>query len=188
MGIFNQDANVSPDLNNDSQSTILSKWSKFTTDNFKANTDLQTLVENFGGSTTPSLSGEVYLRSVANSLIVSNDPTGTNPLAATKSSVGGAWESYKLISNADGTISLQSKANNLYVAADLNNSNKLIARSSSIGKWEEFKKVDLGDGSFALQASANGEYVTCDVNNGAVLYANKPSVGGAWETFYVTPQ
>lgn len=187
-GFFNTDSNPSPDLNNDSQATILSKWSKFTTNNFKANTDFQNLIKGYTGTTIPSPSGTSYIRAVANSEIISNDTTGTNPLAATKSAVGGAWESYKIINNADGTISFQSMANNLYVCADSNQSNKLVPRSTSISTWEKFKKVDLGDGTIALQAMTNNMYVTCDLNNGAVLYANKASVGGAWEAFYITPQ
>jgi aryl-phospho-beta-D-glucosidase BglC (GH1 family) len=182
-GFFNTDTNPSPDLSNDSQATILSKWSNFTTSNFTSNTTFQNLVKQYTGNTIPSLSGTVYLRAMANSNIISNDATGTNPLSATKTVVPGAGESYKVINNADGTISLQSMANNLYVCADLNNSTKLVPRSSAIGTWEEFKIVTQSDGTVALQALANNLYVTCDLNNGSVLYANKTSVGGAWEAF-----
>jgi aryl-phospho-beta-D-glucosidase BglC (GH1 family) len=187
-GFFNTDTNPSPDLNNDDTSTILAKWSKFTTGNFAANISFQNLIKRYTGSTTPDTAGTYYIRAAANSDIVSVDNTGTNPLTASKTAVGGAWESYKVINNSDGTISLQAMSNNLYVCADLNNGAKLIPRSTSIGTWEKFKLVTQGDGTTALLAMANNQYVTCDLNNGAVLVASRAAVGGAWETFYITPQ
>ncbi|MNP08976.1 Beta-porphyranase A precursor [compost metagenome] len=83
---------------------------------------------------------------------------------------------------------MQSKVNNKYVCADIDQGTKLIARSTSIQQWEKFKKVQLADGTIALQAMANNKYVCTDINNGAVLYANKDSVGGAWEAFTITAQ
>lgn len=187
-GFFTNNTNPSPDLNNDSQATILSKWSKFTTINFVPNTTFQNLIKKYTGSTMPNPSGSVYLRSVANSKIISNDTTGTTPLAATKTAVDGASEGYyNVINNKDGTISLQSMANNLYVSVDLKNSAKLIAKSSSIHTTEKFNKIVQDNGSVALKAVASHKYVSCEINNGAILAATKKSIGGSGETFYITP-
>lgn len=188
-GFFTSNYNPSPDLNNDSTATIIAKWSKFGTANFVPNTTFQALIQKYSGNTPPPPpSASFALKAVANGSFVCADNAGASPLIANRAAVGGAWETYKVIDNADGTIALQSMANNLYVCADLNQSAKLIARSTSIQLWEEFKKVTQADGTVALIAMANNQYVCCDLNLGAVLYANRPAYGGAWESFNLLNQ
>ncbi|GAA0137808.1 hypothetical protein YSY43_46490 [Paenibacillus sp. YSY-4.3] len=183
-GYFNNNPNPVPNISSDSASTISSKWSKFNTENFRANTTLQNLVKKYTTGTTPppAPSGYSYLVSQANQQIVSAENYGNDPLVANRASAGD-WELFEIITNNDGTLSLKSKVNGKYVAADLNISGKLIARSDTIQQWEKFKKVDLSDGAIALQALANNKYVSVDLNNGAGLIANRDSVGGAWEAF-----
>ncbi|MGB8450922.1 MAG: chitosanase [Anaerocolumna sp.] len=144
----------------------------------------------FGDTATPPPSSEPetgysYLTAMANQSIVCAENYGDDPLIANRTSAGD-WESFQIINNSDGTISLLSKVNGKYVCADLNQSAKLIARSSTIDTWEKFQKVTQADGTIALKAMANNQYVCCDLNLGAVLYANREAVGGAWETFIVT--
>ncbi|MGB8450923.1 MAG: discoidin domain-containing protein [Anaerocolumna sp.] len=144
----------------------------------------------FGDTATPPPSSEPetvysYLTARANQSIVCAENYGDDPLIANRTSAGG-WESFQIINNSDGTISLLSKVNGKYVCADLNQSAKLIARSSTIDTWEKFQKVTQADGTIALKAMANDQYVCCDLNLGAVLYANRADVGGAWETFTIT--
>ena len=145
----------------------------------------------FGDTATPPpppsepTTGYSYLTAMANQSIVCADNYGNDPLIANRTSAGD-WESFQIINNSDGTISLLSKVNGKYVCADLNQGAKLVARSSVIDAWEKFQKVAQADGTIALKALANNQYVCCDLNLGAVLYANRAAVGGAWETFAVT--
>jgi aryl-phospho-beta-D-glucosidase BglC (GH1 family) len=181
-GFYRNNPNAVPDINHDDAATIASKWSKFTTSNFQADTALQNVFATYAKSY-----GWSSIKAMANNQFVSADNAGANPLIANRTTAQG-WEEFKLINNPDGTVSLQSMANNKYVTADLNQSTKLIAEAYGVRQWEEFKKIDLGNGSFALQSMANNQYVTCDLNTGSpVLYANRASVGGAWEAFVFSP-
>ncbi len=170
-----------PDLNNDSSSTIASKWSQFTTNNFTPNTALINIFKQY--STTPTQ--QVNIKAAANGDYVSADNYGNNPLVANRTTAS-AWEAYIIYNNPDGTVSLQSMANNKFVSADLNQSDKLIAETNAPNAWEEFKEVSMGGGNIAFQSVANNDYVTCDLNNGAVLYAKATTPSG-WETFTITP-
>ncbi len=80
------------------------------------------------------------------------------------------------------TISLQSRANNLWVTAG---SAPLIASAASAGTSESFTVVDesgtYGAGAFALRAQANSLYVTA--NSTTALSANSSTVGLA-QVFY----
>lgn len=186
-GYFNNNTNPVPNINSDSATTIASKWSKFNTANFRANTAFQDLVKQYttGGGTNPPQGTWSSLKAGANGNYISADNYGNDPLVANRTTVGD-WEKFQVINNSDGTISLLSKINNKYVCADLNQSTKLVARSTTISTWEKFKKVTQADGTVALQAMANNQYVCTDLNQGSVLYANRASVGGAWEVFTIT--
>jgi hypothetical protein len=50
----------------------------------------------------------------------------------------GAWESFQLIRNTSGTVSLKALANNLYVSADNTGTSPLIANRTAVGAWEQF--------------------------------------------------
>ena len=65
------------------------------------------------------------LQAKANGLFVSA-ATGSTPLVADASAAGDAqW--FVVVTNADATISFQSKASSLYVTVDSSQSNKLVA-------------------------------------------------------------
>jgi hypothetical protein len=68
------------------------------------------------------------------------DNAGANPLIANRTSIG-AWESFDLIKNADGSVSLRAHANGKYVCADNYGNNPLIANRTSIGAWESFDLI-----------------------------------------------
>ena len=118
----------------------------------------------------------------SNNQVVCADNTGASPLAASRNSYGGAWETLTIVNNNDGTVSLKSSANGKYVCAVIDEENQLLARSSSIGTWEKFYLERLSSGNFALKAYANGKYVSADQNKNNVLYADRDAAGG-WETF-----
>jgi glucosylceramidase len=56
------------------------------------------------------------------------------------SSIGGSWERFQLVTNADGTVSFKALKNGRDVQADLG-SGPLKANGLSIGGWEKFSKV-----------------------------------------------
>ena len=63
------------------------------------------------------------------------DNNGQSNLVANRTSAGG-WEQFRVINNSDGTVSFQSRANNKYLCAvfdDTDKENPVIARSNAIG-------------------------------------------------------
>jgi len=57
------------------------------------------------------------LRSHANNLIVSAQNAGAGSLIANRTTVG-SWETFQLVHNADGSVSLKALVNNMYVTAE----------------------------------------------------------------------
>lgn len=131
--------------------------------------------------------GEYYLTSIANSRVVSAEDGGSSPLKASQGDIGGAWEAFVLNNNSDGTVSLQSLANNKYVQADLNDNSILVASGDAIGTWEKFTLELTPDNRYALKSVANDRYVKADLDQSGVLYASSDGVEGAWEAFAITP-
>lgn len=180
-GLYQNNSNAFPDINNDSASTISSKLTKFATSYFQANTTLQNIFKSYS-----NLAGTSSIKAVANNNYVTAENAGANPLIPNRTTVGG-WEKFILVNNADGTVSFLSMANNKYVTADLNQGGRLIARAQGIAGWEKFKKVTNPDGTVAFQAMANNLFVCADLNvESGTLVANRTSVGGAWESFVIT--
>jgi len=176
-GLYNNNSNPFPNLNSDSAATISSKLTKFSTNYFQVNTNLQKIFKAYG-----SLAGTSSLKAMANNYYVSADNYGNNPLIADRTAVQ-AWEKFIVITNADNTVSFLSMANNKYVTADLNQGGKLIARAQGIAAWEKFKRINNSDGTVSFQAVANNQYVCADLNTGApTLIANRTSISG-WEKF-----
>ncbi len=141
-----------------------------------------------GGNTASNgiAAGKYYL-SVRNSsnteYVVCAENAGNDPAIANRSSYGGSWETFEVVNNSDGTISLKSEINGKYLCAVIDENNQLLARSASIGTWEKFRVVSNGNGSIGLQAVANDKYVCADFNNGGTLRAISNSVAGSWEAF-----
>lgn len=177
-GYYQNNAQAQPDLLYDSAAAIASKWARFSTNYFQANTQYQNTIRAYAPQ-----GSWVSLRAGANNQYVSAENGGASPLIANRPTVQG-WEKFQIVANPDGTVSFKALANNKYVAADLNQGGRLVAQSRGVLGWEKFRRVDLGNGSFALQAVANNQYVTVDLNSGTpVLTASRPAVGGAWEAF-----
>jgi hypothetical protein len=61
-------------------------------------------------------------------------------LIANRGAVG-SWETFQLVHNPDGSISLKAGVNGKYVTAENAGGAALIANRTAIGPWEEF---DLG--------------------------------------------
>lgn len=193
-GLYNQEvsrANVATD----SYDTIYDKWSKV--GNSTPNKTLLDAIKGYFPGTVASdgqsnsnnnavslSNGEYYLVGAHSGKVVCGDNYGNDPLVANRDSYGGAWETFSVVNNNDGTISLKCGSNGKYVCAVMDEEKQLLARSSAIEDWEKFYLVRVSDTEYALQAKTNGKYVCVDENNGNVLYADRDSVSG-WETFRI---
>lgn len=183
-GYYNNCSYAAPDIYNDSAEQIAEKWSRFTTNNFRSNTNFQNVVKKYTQTPPAEVTQYTTITAVANEQLVSAANYGNDPLVANQT-VAGEWEAFKIITNADGTVSLLSKVSNKFVAMENDTTKELVARSTSVQDWEKFRLAKLGDDTYSLQSVANNMYVTCDLNNGAVLKATASSVGGAWEAFRI---
>jgi hypothetical protein len=90
-------------------------------------------------------------------------------------------DTFKLITNADGTVSLQSRATGQYVC-DQRGAGPLVADRGAIGDWEKFYLVDPAKTAVSLHAHANGRFVTAEAAGTQPLIANRTAVG-LWEQF-----
>ena len=87
-------------------------------------------------------SGTVVLRAAANNSYVCAENAGASPLIANRAAVG-VWETFRLVTNSDGSFSLRSQANGRYVCADAAGGSPLIANRDAIGQWERFDLIRL---------------------------------------------
>jgi hypothetical protein len=123
---------------------------------------------------------QVALRAHANGRVVTAESAGAQPLIAHTVNTAG-WETFNLIDNSDGTISLQSTANSDYVTAP-NSTTALIANSATIGTAQKYNLIFNSDGSVSFQALSNGDYVCADSAGASALIANRTAIG-PWESF-----
>lgn len=126
-----------------------------------------------------------YITSIANGQVVCAENGGSETIVANRSSCGGAWETFQIVNNNDGTGSLKSIANGKYVCAVIDENNQLLPRSESVGTWEKFIIEKISDGEYALYSLANGKYVQANLNDGGKLFATSETVAGAWEVFNI---
>ncbi len=119
-----------------------------------------------------------------NNTFVSAENAGASFLIANRPTASD-WEQFQVVSNADGTTSLQATINGRFVTADLGNGGRLIASQVAIGTNEKFRMVTQANGTVAFQAVANNAWVSADLNLGGVLIANR-GAPDAWEQFTVT--
>lgn len=122
----------------------------------------------------------VALRAIVNGDIVTAESGGAQPLIAHTFKTD-TWEKFTLVDNADGTVSLRSQANNLYVTA-LNATTSLIANSTTIGTNQKFDLIFNPDGSYSFRAKSNNQIVAAESGGAQPLIANRTAVG-LWEKF-----
>lgn len=122
----------------------------------------------------------VALRAHANGAVVTAEGAGSQPLIAHTVNTD-VWELFDLIDNADGTVSLRSHANSLYVSAP-NSTTSLAASSSTIGTAQKFGLIFNADGSFSFSARSNSMIVCAESAGTQALIANRTAVG-PWEEF-----
>ena len=124
----------------------------------------------------------VALRALANLKVVTAESGGSQPLIAHTVNTD-TWEKFTLVDNADGTVSLRSQANNLYVTA-ANSTTSLVANSATIGTAQKFDLIFNADQSFSFRARSNNLYVAAESAGTQPLIANRTAVG-PWESFYL---
>lgn len=73
----------------------------------------------------------------ADGMYVTAENRGAQPLIANRAAIG-AWEKFRVVSNAGGTVSLLAAINNHYVTAG---PQPLIANATSIGPAQRFFAV-----------------------------------------------
>ncbi len=77
---------------------------------------------------------------MANNLYVTNQGGGAVPLLADRPSAG-SWETFAVVTNGDGSISLRATVNNQYVCAEGGGAQNLVTNRGSIGPWEQFDLI-----------------------------------------------
>jgi hypothetical protein len=68
---------------------------------------------------------------------VAAENAGAAPLIANRTAIG-PWETFQLIRNTDGSVSLRALANGRFVTAENAGAAPLIANRTAIGTWERF--------------------------------------------------
>jgi hypothetical protein len=84
-------------------------------------------------------SGNVALQA-ANGKYVCAENAGASPLVANRDAAG-LWETFTLVRNPDGSVSLKAAVNAKYVCADNAGAAPLIANRDAIGAWESFDEI-----------------------------------------------
>lgn len=124
--------------------------------------------------------GTIGLRANADGRVVTAENAGAAALIANRVVVD-VWETFDLVDNADGSVSLHAHANGNYVDAP-NTTTSLIADSPTIGPNEEFDLIYNPDGSISLRAHSDSDIVTAENAGASPLIANRTAVG-QWEEF-----
>ncbi|MBZ9644483.1 right-handed parallel beta-helix repeat-containing protein [Streptomyces sp. PSKA30] len=115
-----------------------------------------------------------------NSLFVTADNAGSEPLIANRAVVG-PWEKFDVTYLSGDQVQLKAEANGLWVSAEDAGASPLIANRTTPQGWETFHLIRNANGTVTLLAEANNKYVTS--NNGtAPLIANQAENNG-WEKF-----
>lgn len=132
-------------------------------------------------ASTAPIGSTISLLSMANSMYVTADNAGAEPLIANRTAVG-PWEQFVVVDAGGGKIALQAVANNNYVSASNNGAGSLIASATTIGSSEKFTWIVNNDNTISLQSAVNNQYVCADNTGADPLIANRATIG-EWEKF-----
>jgi hypothetical protein len=91
---------------------------------------------------------------------------------------------FRLVKNADGTVSLTANLNGKYVTAEKAGARPLYANRTAIGPWEKFTQYAANSGPGTINAIVNNLNVTAESAGRKPLIANRMDPA-RWEFFYV---
>ncbi|WP_399129468.1 fascin domain-containing protein [Actinacidiphila sp. ITFR-21] len=80
-------------------------------------------------------------RRTATSTAAGPRPCSPPTTRARSTRTAGPWETFQLVHNGNGTVSLKALANNLYVTADNAGASPLIADRTAVGTWGQFDLI-----------------------------------------------
>ena len=191
-GIFNQKGTLKVNINSHSLKDIKSIWSYNNIGTGKKSSNnmvYDRLKEAFPGTIyflKYYLIDKDYikLKSGITNKYVCADNYGESNLIANRDSTGN-WEHFLFYNNSDGTISIQSRANNKFLCAvfdDNNKKNPIIARSNHIQDWEKFYVENINNGKIAFRTFINNKYIQVNPYD-KQLYALGEKIG-TWEEFF----
>ncbi len=174
-GLYLGNSNVVPDLNIDSEETIMEKWNKFTTDKFYRNANLIDTIRSFTQSATYKAVGEIiYLKAYNNTYISSED--GISAMTCTTAKLSDS-EYFTVVDAGEGKIALKG-SNGKYVSSN-NGVSSMTCNKDEIGEAEKFYWVDLANDQVALLGV--GGFVSME--DGSIpITANRTNIDG-WEVF-----
>ena len=101
------------------------------------------------------------LKVLNNNKYVSADEYGMGQLRANRDTTG-TWEHYFMYDNGDGTLAIQSRANNKFLCAVFDNADgkaPLIPRSNHIQDWEKFYIEYISSDVVTFKTYTNGKYI-----------------------------
>ena len=101
------------------------------------------------------------LKVLNNNKYVSADEYGMAQLRADRDSTG-TWEHYFMYDNGDGTVAIQSRANNKFLCAVFDNWDgkaPIIPRSNQIKDWEKYYIEYISSDVIAIKTYTKGKYV-----------------------------
>ena len=191
-GIFNQKGTLKVNINSHSLKDIKSIWSYNNIGTGKKSSNnmvYDRLKEAFPGTIfflKYYLIDKNYikLKSGITNKYVCADNYGESNLIANRDSTGN-WEHFLFYNNSDGTISIQSRANNKFLCAVFDHNNKknpIIARSNHIQDWEKFYVENINNGKIAFRTFINNKYIQVNPYD-KQLYALGEKIG-TWEEFF----
>jgi hypothetical protein len=115
---------------------------------------------------------------------------GTAPITCNRAAIGGAWEVFDWVVNADGKISLRG-SNNAYVSSE-NGTQSMTCNRPSIGGWEAFSWGVVGTSAASIappdiqeEVSVNGDFdVYPNPVDGKVLHLDLVKKGAKTITIF----
>ena len=168
-GIYNQKGTEKVDVYNNDINDIIRKWGESNIGTGKASKDgmvYNKMKENLPGTVyflKEPLENRKYftLKALNNNKYISADEYGQGQLRANRDGTG-TWEHFYMYKNSDGTVAIQSRANNKFLCSIFDNwdgKNPIIPRSNQIEDWEKYNVEYIGNNIITLKTKTNGKYV-----------------------------
>ena len=168
-GIYNQKGTEKVDPASTSSSEILRIWGSSVIGTGSQSTSgmvYTKMKENLPGTVyfmKYALENKNYftLKVLNTNKYVSADEYGMAQLRANRDSTG-TWEHFFMYDNGDGTVAIQSRANNKFLCAIFDNWDGLapiIPRSNHIEDWEKYYIEYISSNVIAIKTYTNAKYV-----------------------------